>query len=176
MIEKILEILTKCWGWVTPLLVIDAYQGAAVLRWGTFNRSLGPGLHWKWPIAEEAYIDATCVTTMRMPPQTLTTKDDVAVVVQAMVKYQIVDMKPYVTEIYDQKDVLGDVTMGAIRAAVQEHTWLELKDSTHEATIVELVRKECNRYGFKIHKITFTDFGRVVSLRLMQQAPKDLDN
>lgn len=166
----------KGWAWITPILVIDAYQGAVVLRWGLFSRTLGPGMHWKWPIAEEAYVDATCVTTMRMPPQTLTTKDDVGVVVQAIVKYQIADMRPYVTEIFDQKDVLGDVTMGAIRAAVQEHTWTELKASASESVILELVRKECNRYGFKIHKITFTDIGRVRSLRLIQQAPRDLEN
>lgn len=176
MIEKILELLEKCWERLTPVHVIEAYQGAAVLRWGEYHRTWGPGLHWKWPLMEEAYIDMTCVTTMRMLPQTLTTKDDVGVVVAAIVKYQITDMKPFVTEIYDQKDVLGDVTMGAIRQAVSEQSWDELKTAPPEQRVSELVRKEVNRFGFKIHKVTFFDVGRVKSLRLIQQAPKDLDN
>lgn len=176
MIEKLLELLTKGWDRITPLIVIDAYQGAAVLRWGVFQRSLGPGLHWKWPIAEIAIDEVTCVTTMRLPPQTLTTSDDVGVVVAAIIRYQITDMKPYVTEIYDQKDVLGDVTMGAIRAAVQECTWSELRDKPPETRILELTRRQVSDCGFKVHKITFTDIGRVRSLRLIQQAPKDLDN
>lgn len=176
MIEKIIELITAWWEWFTPCVVIDAYQGAVVLRWGVYHRSWGPGLHWKWPIAEVPLTETTCLTTMRMAPQTLVTKDDASVVVAAIVKYQIVDMEPYATQIFDQRDVLADVTMGAIRAAVGECTYEELRASPPERKVLELVRSEVNRFGFKIHKVTFTDLGRVLSLRLLGQPPRELDN
>lgn len=176
MIEKLIELLAKGWDWIAPCVVIEAFQGAVILRWGVYGRTLDPGLHWKWPVAEVAWVTETCVTTMRLPPQTLTTRDDFSVVVAAIIKYQIKDVKPYTIDIWDQKDVLADQTMGAIRASVQEITWAELKTMPPEARVLELVRDEVNRYGFKIYRVTFTDVGRVRSFRLMQQAPKDLDN
>lgn len=173
MIEKILDLLTTCWETLTPCMVIEAYQGGAVLRWGCYHRTWGPGLHWKWPIAEQVLTETTCLTTMPVGPQTITTKDDVGIVVAAIVKYHIADMKPYATEIYDQRDVLADVTMGAIRAAVGELTYETLRAEPPEQKVVELVRKEVNKYGFRVSKVTFTDLGRVLSVRLLAPSMKE---
>ena len=176
MIEKLIDLLEKGWEYVSPCTVVEAFQGAAILRWGVYHRTLGPGFHWKWPLAEVPWTVETCVTTLRLPPQTLTTKDDVGVVVAAIVKFQITNLQPYVCEIWDQRDVLADVTMGAIRAAVGDVDYVQLRAAPPEDIVVKSVRAECNRYGFRILKITFTDLGRVLSLRLMQHAAKDLEN
>ena len=121
--EKLIDLIIKGWDLLTPCFVIDAYQGAAVLRLGKLHRAVGPGLHWKWPITETYIDNVTCITTLRLAPQTLTTKDDITVVVGAIVKYQINDIGKYVTTIYDQADALTDMSMGAIRIAVGAQTY-----------------------------------------------------
>lgn len=176
MFEKLIELVVQFWSVVAPCVVVSDWERAAVLRWGRFNRSLEPGYHWKWPVCEMAIEVNTCITTLRLPPQTLTTKDDVSVVVAAIIKYQIADVRPYVTEIWDQHDVLADVTMGAIRNAVLDINYDELIDGAPEEKVLTAVRKEVNRYGFKVHKVTFTDLGKVKSLRLIQQVARDIDN
>jgi regulator of protease activity HflC (stomatin/prohibitin superfamily) len=176
MLEKLIDLLLQLGSVASPLVVVHAWQGAAVLRFGRYHRTLEPGFHWKIPFLEDALEAETCVTTMRLPPQSLTTKDKVEVVVSCIIKYQIKDLRPYVCDIYDQKDVMGDVTMGAIGRTVRQHTYEELTGGTPEADVVVEVRKAVNKYGFRIEQITFIDLCRAKSLRLVAAAAKDLDN
>lgn len=175
MFDKILDWLDRGWTWVKPFNVIDAFEKGAVLRLGKFNRALEPGLHFKWPMIEQVIEITTCETTMRLPPQTLTTKDGIGVVASAVVKYEITKIEPFVTRIYDAKDVLGDVTMGAVRKAVTDLDYATLMENPPEAAILSYVRKEVNEYGFKVHRITFIDLAKVRSIRLIQANPLDLD-
>jgi len=174
--EKILELLLNFWKELLPWTIVDAGHHCGIFRLGNYHRTLEPGFHLKIPFVEEVNTHNTCVTTLRLEPQTLTTLDGVAVVVAAIVKYQIEDIKPYLTEIWDQHDVLGDVSMGAIRTNISQTAYNELVSNPPEDKVATAVRRECNRYGFRIHKITFTDIGRMKSIRLVTHAPINMDN
>lgn len=176
MFDKILDWLDRGWTWVKPFNVIDAFEKGAVLRLGKFNRALEPGLHWKWPMIEQVIEITTCETTMRLPPQTLTTKDGIGVVAAAFVKYEIKNIEPFVTRIFDAKDVLADVTMGAVRKVVTTMEYAALMADPPEKAILATVRNEVNEYGFRVHRVTFVDLAKVRSIRLIQAAPLDLDN
>jgi regulator of protease activity HflC (stomatin/prohibitin superfamily) len=171
--DKLLDLIVSGWHRLCPLEIIEAYNHGVVLRFGRYDRTLAPGLYWKWPLAEDVVSVLACVTTMPLAPQTLTTKDGVSVVVAAVVKYQIVKPDVYVTDIWDAKDVLADVAMGAVRRAVCEVAWTELQEQPPEGRILKLVRDQVNQYGFKIHAVTFTDIGRVRSIRLIQAQRAD---
>lgn len=168
MFEKLIDLLEKLWHRLCPLVIGEAYNKGVVLRFGVYHRTLQPGLHWKWPVAEDVVWVMTAITTLPLPPQTLTTRDDRGVVMGAIVKYEIAKPEPYVTDIWDQRDVLNDVTMGALFDAVREMDYEALLAQPPYRRVLEAVRKEVNRYGFSIHKITFTDLGRMRSLRLIQ--------
>lgn len=176
MFDKILDWLDRGWTWIKPFNVIDAFEKGAVLRLGCFNRALEPGLHWKWPLVEQVIEITTCETTMRLAPQTLTTKDGVGVVAAVVVKYEIKNIEPYVTRIFDAKDVLADVTMGAVRKVVTTTEYAALMADPPEKAILATVRGEVNEYGFRVHRVTFVDLAKVRSIRLIQAAPLDLDN
>jgi regulator of protease activity HflC (stomatin/prohibitin superfamily) len=166
-LERLMEFLSAV-GWrLSPFYIVPPWEGALILRLGRYNRTLAPGFHWKYPLIEEAFTESTVVTTLRLPPQSLTTQDGVGVVVKAIVKYQIRDLRPYYTEIWDQVDVLADVTMGAIHDAVQILTHDDLMHTPPDRQVLEEVRKQVNRYGFKVDNITFTDLAQVMSIRLM---------
>ena len=173
MFEKLIELLAGAWSTLRCYELVEAYNRGVVLRFGRYSRTLAPGLHWKWPLIEDVVSVLACITTLPLPPQTLTTRDDVGVVVAAVVKYEISKPEPYVTDIWDQKDVLGDVTMGAVRHAIAAIDYATLVAQPPERGILEAVRKEVGKYGFKIHNVTFTDVGRVRSLRLIQAQRAD---
>lgn len=177
MFERIFDWIDRGWGHLKPFFVVDAYELAGVLRFGVFHRSAAPGLHWKIPFAEHPVEITACVTTVRLPAQPLTTKDDVAVTIASIVKYQVVDVEPYITGIFDQHDVLCDVTMGAIRRLVASANYVDLVVTPPEAEVLRAVRAEVNKYGFKVHGVTFTAFTRARPIMLIQQSVlKDLDN
>jgi len=176
MFEQIAAFVASWWDRLAPAEIVDVYAGAGVLRWGKYHRTLEPGFHWKWPVAERAVEVLTCETTQRVPPQSLTTKDGVGIVAASIVRYQIVDVEKYISLIWDQGDVLLDVTAGAVRKATCEMNWLDMLAVPPEDAILKLVRSSVNRYGFKIHAITFTDLAKAHSIRLVQPHGKDLSN
>lgn len=176
MFEKLLDIIVQFGTKILPFEVVKIWQTGVVLRYGKCHRVLQPGFHWKWPLIEEVIGVDSVITTIRLPPQTLTTLDDLSVVISATVKYQVVNAVPYISEIWDQHDVLADVTMGAIRQATSKMTYRGLLEESPEREVIELVRNEVNKFGFKVHRITFTDLGKVRSFRLLQHQPKEIDN
>jgi membrane protease subunit HflK len=174
--ERLIDLILSAGEKLLPVFVVNAWQTAGVLRFGKFHREAGPGIHWKIPFVEDTIEPITCMTTMRLPPQTLTTADGKAIVVAAVVKYRIVNVEAYLTKIYDQHDALGDVTMGAIRAAVREQTFEALITEPPEKKIASSVRRQVKEYGIEVEAVTFTDLASVRSFRLIQASPKDLDN
>lgn len=176
MIEKLVDLLVQFGTWVSPVAVIKVYERGVVLRWGLCHRVLEPGWHWKWPLAEDVVEINTVVTTLRLPPQTLTTLDKQSVVVSAIIKYRITNPEVYVSEIWDAVDVLADTTMGAIRQTVGSLSYDDLLNLDSEAKVVQLVRNEVNSYGFKVAKITFVDLSKVRSFRLIQHNQDNISN
>jgi membrane protease subunit HflK len=176
MFERLIDLLLSLGDKLLPCFIIEAYEAGAVLRFGKYHRGVDPGIHWKIPFVERVIEIVACTTTMRLPPQTLTTADGKSVVVTAIVRYNVRDVKPYVTDIYDQHDALGDVTMGAIREAVRSATLEQLASAPPEKEIATSVRRKVGRYGIEVEAVTFSDLAAVRSFRLIQASPKDIDN
>jgi len=176
MFERLIDLLLTAGERLLPFFVVHVYQHASVLRFGKYQRTCGPGLHWKIPFADEIYEFVTCMTTMRLPPQTLTTADGKAIVVSTVVRYKIRDVEPFLSLVSDRQDALADITMGEVRRVVREQTFESLLSSPPEDGIATAVRRRVGRYGFDVEAVTFIDLAAIRSFRLVQQAPKDLDN
>lgn len=175
-LERLLDLLTQTWDRVAFWVVIPVGRNGAVLRLGKYHRTLEPGLHWKWPMIEEIREHDTVLTTLRLEPQTLTTKDGTVVVVTAMVRYKIRDLQPYVSDIWDARDVLADTTMGSIRQEIGRATLAELLANPPESQVLARVRSKVNRYGFSVMEVTFIDLGQVRTFRIMSHGPMNIDN
>ena len=89
MFERVLDFIAASWNILRPLVVVSDFEGGVILRFGRYNRVITPGLHWKIPLAENAIVTSTVITTMALRPQTLTTKDDLTLVLSAIVKYHM---------------------------------------------------------------------------------------
>ena len=176
MLEQIATFLAAWWDRLAAAEIVDVYAGGGVLRFGKYHRTLEPGFHWKWPIVERVVEVLTCETTQRVPPQSLVTKDGVSIIAACIVRYQISDVEKYVSLIWDQQDVLLDVTAGAVRKATCEMNWADLLATPPETEVLRLVRLAVNKYGFKVHAVTFTDLAKAHSIRLVQPLSKDLAN
>jgi regulator of protease activity HflC (stomatin/prohibitin superfamily) len=176
MFDRLWELLAQIWNHLLPFEVVDVYQNAGVLRLGKYQRTALPGLHYKIPFVDVFNAQNISITTIRVPAQTLTTKDDVSVVAGAMLRYRIADVKPYICECTDQADVLIDVAMGAILKAINATTYAELVQELPHEKVATALRRRVHRYGFEIEELTFTDFGRVRSIRLIQPHGLNLAN
>lgn len=176
MFDRLWDWLAQARDHVLPFVVIVAYQNAGVFRWGKYHRTLAPGFHWKIPLMDEVVQADVCTTTMRLPPQTLTTKDGKSIVAAVIVNYQIVDVRPYLCDITDQRDVLIDNVMGAVLLAIGSQAWEASLREPPERFIMNLARDRVARYGIRVNAVTFIDLGYVKSIRLIQPHGKDLAN
>lgn len=171
MFERVFDFIAAFWNVLRPWVVIDDYEGGVVLRLGRYYRELKPGLHWKLPLADVAVTTSTVITTMALRPQTLTTRDDLTIVISAIVKYHIADVRAYLLDIWDSADVLNDVTLGAIKEIVALVNYSDLQRKEIEDDVLITVQEEAKKFGVHVHKVTFSDLGRVRSIRLITNEP-----
>ncbi|HXC03243.1 MAG TPA: SPFH domain-containing protein [Bacteroidia bacterium] len=167
MLEWLKGVFEAIWEHLLPFTVIHVYQNAGVLRFGHYHRTLMPGFHWRWPFVEEIYPENIYRTTLALEPQTITTKDDKTVVVGGIVRYRIVDVQPFITEIGNQHDLLRDTSMGAVLRQVRQVELRALLDKPPENVIASDVRRQVKPYGMEIESFTFTDIGQIRTLRLI---------
>ncbi len=167
MFERLIDFLIDVWEQLLPLDVINEYESGVIVRLGKFNRYACTGLCWKIPFFEQVLSVNSVVTTMQLSSQSLHTQDDVAIVLTAIVKYKIKDVKPILLDVCESRDVLNDVALGAIKYVITTHNYTDIKNVEREREAARLVRKEVNKFGVTIDKITFSTIGRIKSLRII---------
>ena len=99
------------------------WEEAIVLRFGKFQRLVGPGLFFKWPFAESFLKQDKRIITLDVSRQEVMTKDNISVSVDAVVFMKVVNTKDSLVNIQNvwnsvmkyaqttMRDVVGDVEL-----------------------------------------------------------------
>jgi len=108
------------------------WEEAIVLRFGKFQRLVGPGFFFKWPFAESFLKQDKRIITLDVSRQEVMTKDNISVSVDAVVFMKVVNTKDSLVNIqnvwnsvmkYSQttmRDVVGDVELDELLARRDE--------------------------------------------------------
>ncbi|UCB60409.1 MAG: SPFH domain-containing protein [Candidatus Bathyarchaeota archaeon] len=108
------------------------WEEAIVLRLGKFQRLVGPGFFFKWPLAETFLKQDKRIITLDVSRQDVMTKDNISVSVDAVVFMKVVNTKDSLVNIqnvwnsvmkYAQttlRDVVGDVELDEVLARRDE--------------------------------------------------------
>jgi len=99
------------------------WEEAIVLRFGKFQRLVGPGFFFKWPFAESFLKQDKRIITLDVSRQEVMTKDNISVSVDAVVFMKVVNTKDSLVNIQNvwnsvmkyaqttMRDVVGDVEL-----------------------------------------------------------------
>ena len=166
MIEQLISLISGFWRQILPIVVIDEFEEAVCLRLGRFKKTMGPGPHWKIPFVDDVISEVVVTNTFNLPPQAITTLDNKEIIVSAVVKYQIDDIKKFTLDIMDEDAAIQDICMGNIRAALTSKTWVECQEKTIDTYITNKVRPEVSKYGLDVEKVRLTDMTRVRAFRI----------
>jgi len=166
MFSRFIELVVDSWSVITPFFIVDQTESGIIKRLGIYNRRALSGIVWKWPLIESYETETILITTLGLNSQTLTTKDHKSVVISAIIKYKIQDVKLYLLNVYEPEDVLADVTMGEIQKKVTKTNYNDLLKI--EKKILPKVAKSVEEYGISVQSVTFIDIGAVKSIRLIQ--------
>lgn len=84
---------------VNSIRVVREWERGVLLRWGRFDHIKMPGIRFIWPWIDKIMIIDTRVVTMDVPKQEIITKDNVSVMVDAVVFFQVVNAEFAVTKV-----------------------------------------------------------------------------
>lgn len=170
MFDRLFEILAGLWRHLIPFQVIPQYEKGVHLRFGKFFRVVEAGLVWKVPFADEILTHHVVVTTINLPPQSLATKDEKNIVVSAVVKFRVTDIKTFLLEIYDSVDAIGDLSQGIIRKVIINKSWDECKSEEIDNEISKRVRAEAKKWGIEVSSVTLANLAQIKSIRLFNDS------
>lgn len=101
---------------------IDQAERGLELRFGEYQSTTGPGLHWHFPYPIETVekVNASAIDRFEQEIQMLTA-DENFVVINLAVQFRRQDPKAYQFNVRDPIDTVSDVSESAIREAVGKH-------------------------------------------------------
>ena len=114
------------------LAINKEWEEAIILRFGKFQRLVGPGFFFKWPYVETFLKQDKRIINLDISRQEVMTKDNISVTVDAVVFVKIVNTKNSLVNIRDvwdsvmkyaqttMRDVVGDVELDELLARRDE--------------------------------------------------------
>ena len=128
------------------------WEEAIVLRFGKYQRLVGPGLFYKWPFVENFLKQDVRIITVDVAPQEVLTKDNISVKIDAVVFMRIVNIKDSIINIQNVHRSVVDfaqTTMKDIIGNVELDDLLERRDEISEK-IENGVEKDTHSWGVDI--------------------------
>ena len=172
MFDKLIDFLIQFGKDLLPFVIVEQWNGAVHLRFGKFVSVRYPGIHLKLPFFDSIIETPVITQTVNLPAQTLTTLDEKGIVLKALIRYRVTNVKDYLLGVMHANDVLVDTTMGMIRDIVEITNWEDLVDVNEQITAE--VKEFVQKWGIEIEKITITDLAIVKTFRILGDDIKPL--
>lgn len=159
-IEVIIVMLLLATFALSATHIALSWEKVVVLRFGTFNRVVGPGLYFTFPIVEHGTIrvDQRTIATPFNAEKTLTA-DLVPVNIDAVLFWVVWDAEKACTEVEDYYAAVSFLAQTAMREAVGRSTVAEvaLRRDQLDVEIKEDIEKEAANWGVDIISVKVRD-------------------
>jgi regulator of protease activity HflC (stomatin/prohibitin superfamily) len=165
--------IMEWFGQFIPRIVIVPTTHAAIkFRRGDEVIPLSAGLHFYWPLITVFKQYPIAMQSMDLRPQKLTTADDRAVLVGAMISYRIVDIEKALAHTWDPDSTIADAALRVATRVVLGLHWAELKNKAQKRTLDTMLKNEAQRvlekYGVEVIEMTLTDLALTKVYSLVQ--------
>lgn len=169
MLDWLKELLQTLWQDLRPWYVVDQYERGVRLRLGRFTgRVLEPGLHFKIPFADNVLTAFWVPTTLDLSEQTVTTGNNVQLVIEATIKYEVEDAAKVLLEVGSASDALADMAKGIIRRCAVQSNWPDTNGEEYEKLVNRKIKLEAKRWGLRVHEVSIVSMAPMRSIRLLQ--------
>jgi regulator of protease activity HflC (stomatin/prohibitin superfamily) len=167
MFDKLFEIIQAIFTSLVPFVVLQPFEAGVLVRFGTFKRVLEPGFHWVYPFhIDVVWNEHTTPRTEHLHGLSTTTKDGKSIGFDAVVTYQVNDIKKAMLDVTLMKDAIADTCMGIIGTELTNSTW----DEVMHGSTVEGLTKACRargwRWGIEILSVQLAGVSIVKNIRL----------
>jgi regulator of protease activity HflC (stomatin/prohibitin superfamily) len=164
MFDKLVALIERFGYQLMPWVIIEEWNAGVHLRYGRYINTLNSGVHFKIPFFDNIIECPVITQSVNLPSQTLTTLDDESIVLKAIIRYKVSNVRTYLLGVMHANDVLIDTTQGMIRDVVELTTWDDLVNVNE--IITDKVKEYVVRWGIEVEAVTITDLGIVKSFRI----------
>ncbi len=140
--------------------IVNQSNMALVERLGSYSRRLEPGLNFLMPVMDKVVFQETIrEKVLDIPPQQCITRDNVAISVDAVVYWRILDMERAYYKVENLKMAMVNLVLTQIRAEMGK---LELDETfTARSQVNEILLKELDvatdPWGVKVNRVELRD-------------------
>ncbi len=140
--------------------IVNEKNEYLIERLGSYNKKLGSGLNFIAPFIDKVvYRDTTKEKVLDIPPQSCITKDNVAISVDAVVYWRIVDMEKAYYKVENLRAAMVNLVLTQIRSEMGK---LELDETfTARTEINEILLRELDistdPWGVKVTRVELRD-------------------
>jgi regulator of protease activity HflC (stomatin/prohibitin superfamily) len=164
MFDKLVQLIERFGYQLMPFVIIEEWNSGVHLRYGRYINTLNSGVHFKIPFFDNIIECPVITQSVNLPSQTLTTLDDENIVLKAIIRYKVSNVRTYLLGVMHANDVLIDTTQGIIRDVVEMTKWPDLVDVNYQIT--NEVKEFVIKWGIEVEAVTITDLGIVKSFRV----------
>jgi len=139
----------------TTVAINKEWEEAIILRFGKFQRLVGPGFFFKWPYIETFLKQDKRIITLDISRQEVMTKDNISITVDAVVFVKIVNTKDSLVNIRNVWDSVMKIAQTIMRDVVGEIELDELLARRDEVAdkIANIVDRETSDWGVDITSV-----------------------
>ncbi|MCF3134438.1 protein kinase domain-containing protein [Streptomyces olivochromogenes] len=148
---------------IKNILVIPQASAAIVERFGRYTRILGPGLNFVVPFIDSVKhrIDLR-EQVVALPPQSVTTRDRMAVKIDTIIHYQVVDPRAAVYEVNDYITAIEELTHTRLRHLIGDIDLARTPALRAEinAALLGFLDEAARKWGIRVNRIELNSIKR----------------
>jgi regulator of protease activity HflC (stomatin/prohibitin superfamily) len=152
-------------------IVRSTHGGVKFVR-GKRIVQVAPGIVWYWPAVTEIVIIPTARTTVNLQSQTITTVDDKAILVSAMLVLEVRDTVKLLGATHDVDEMIADIALAEIYSVLCGLSWSDIRERQQNGDLDRKLRTETRRglekYGVWVAEAMMTDLAPCRVYRLVQ--------
>ena len=139
----------------SSIKVLMQYERGVVFQLGKFKVMKEPGLVFLIPILQKMEVVDMRIKTAEVPRQEAMTKDNISVLVNAVVYFKVVDPKAVIVNIQDYAYAIRQYTQAALRDVIgnQEMDFVLTEREAIATDIRTIVESETSEWGLDVESI-----------------------
>jgi len=139
----------------SSIKVVMQYERGVVFQLGKFKTMKEPGLVFLVPILQKMEVVDMRIKTAEVPRQEAMTKDNISVLVNAVVYFKVVDPKAVIVNIQDYAYAIRQYTQAALRDVIgnQEMDFVLTEREAIATDIRAIVESETSEWGLDVESI-----------------------
>lgn len=144
---------------INSVRIVREWDRGVLLRFGRFDHVKMPGIRFVWPVIDRLIIIDTRVVTMDVPKQEIITRDNVSVMVDAVVFFQVVKAEFAITKVENWVKATSLQAQTTLRSVVGQAELDELLAEREKINIrlQTIIDEATEPWGIKVTSVEVRD-------------------